>query len=774
MRVLLTGHKGYIGTVLTPMLVKEGWDVTGLDSDLFGDCTFGKPPMEVKTIAKDIRDVTVDDLRGFDAVLHLAALSNDPLGNLNPTLTLEINHLASVRLAELAKAAGVGRFVFSSSCSNYGAGGDDMLDESSAFNPVTPYGQSKVLVERDVTLLADDRFSPTFLRSATAYGVSPRLRFDLVLNNLTAWACTTGRIFIKSDGSPWRPIVHIEDISRAFIAVLKAPREKVWKEAFNVGRTSENYRVRELAEIVAQTVPGCRVEYASDASPDKRNYRVNCDKIARTLEHFKPQWDARKGARELYDTYRNSKLTLEEFEGSRYQRIAHLRHLIEDKEVDATLRPTALRLSRQQAARTAETPANSNGAGFEIRCRDHSCRSCGTTGLKPVVDLGKTPLADGLVNQQQLGQSDATFPLEVAFCPHCGLVQILETVSHHTLFCQDYPYYSSFSPALLEHSRKNALDLIRDRKLSEFSQVVELASNDGYLLRNFVEAGIPVLGIDPADGPAKAAEKAGVPTLCTFFTHELAESLRKQNKSADVIIANNVLAHVPDTNGFVEGIHALLKKTGVAVIEVPYVRDLIDHCEFDTIYHEHLCYFSVIAVDALFRRHGLYLNDVKRLSIHGGSLRLYFEPVENVKPSVSQLIAEEKELGLDRYPYFERFGHRVNELRRSLRTTISDLKSKSKRIAAYGAAAKGSTLLNCTGIGAESIDFVVDRNFHKQGKYMPGVHIPIAAPERLVKDQPDYVLLLAWNFKDEVLAQQREYREKGGKFVIPIPRPEIV
>ena len=338
LRVLLTGHKGYIGTVLTPMLLSEGWDVVGLDSDLFRNSTFGKEPVTIPSIQKDIRDMELDDLRGFDAVLHLAGLSNDPLGNLNPELTFEINHRASVRIAEMAKEAGVKRYVFSSSCSNYGAGGDDFLDEHSAFNPVTPYGQSKVLTERDVAPMADDNFSPTFLRNATAFGVSPRLRFDLVLNNLTAWAFTTGRIHIKSDGTPWRPITHIEDISRGFIAVLKAPREDIHNEAFNIGRTEDNYRVRELAEIVAQTVPNCEVEFASDASPDKRCYRVNCDKAQRVLKHFKPQWDARKGARELYEAYKAVGLTLEEFEGPRYQRIAHLRKLMDAGDVDANLR----------------------------------------------------------------------------------------------------------------------------------------------------------------------------------------------------------------------------------------------------------------------------------------------------------------------------------------------------------------------------------------------------------------------------------------------------
>ena len=338
MRVLITGHNGYIGSVLWPMVRAAGHDVVGLDNFLFEGGTFGADCSPPEAMRMDLRDIQLADLRGFDAVMHLAALSNDPVGDVNPQCTFDINHIGSVRLARLAKEAGVERLIFASSCSLYGVAGDEMLTEDAQFNPITPYGVSKVLFERDVSQLADDGFSPTFLRNSTAYGVSPRLRADVVVNNLVAVAFTTGEVLIQSDGTPWRPLVHIEDIARAFLAVLHAPKDLVHNQAFNVGRSEENYRVRDLGTLVEQVVPGSKVRYAEGGGPDPRCYRVDCGKLARTLPEYRPQWTVRRGMEQLRDAFQRYGLTREELLGDRYFRIKRIRALQAEGILDETLR----------------------------------------------------------------------------------------------------------------------------------------------------------------------------------------------------------------------------------------------------------------------------------------------------------------------------------------------------------------------------------------------------------------------------------------------------
>jgi SAM-dependent methyltransferase len=394
----------------------------------------------------------------------------------------------------------------------------------------------------------------------------------------------------------------------------------------------------------------------------------------------------------------------------------------------------------------------------------------------PVLSLGHTPLANALRTEDELAKPEPTFPLNLAFCPACTLVQITESVAPPALF-RDYVYFSSFSDTMLRHAADLAARVVAQRRLGPKSLVVEAASNDGYLLKNYKAAGVPVLGIEPARNVAQVAvEQHGIPTREEFFDATFAARLVAEGRRADVFHAHNVLAHVPNLNGFVAGIRTILKTNGVAVIEAPYVKDMLDHCEFDTIYHEHLSYFSLTALDRCFRRHGLVIADVERVPIHGGSLRLFAIPLEcvnGVPPRVSALLADEMEWGVNTAKPYLAFAAKVNQIKAALRLLLGNLKAAGLKLAAYGASAKGSTLLNYCGIGPETLDFVVDRSTAKQGKFTPGTHLRIYSPEKLLEAQPDFTLLLTWNFADEILRQQEEYQRRGGRFILPVPMPRV-
>jgi len=403
-----------------------------------------------------------------------------------------------------------------------------------------------------------------------------------------------------------------------------------------------------------------------------------------------------------------------------------------------------------------------------------SCRGCDSDRLEVVLELGNMPLSDGLVPPEFDRKEEVLYPLTLVWCPECTLVQILETVDPRTLYGEEYPYYSSFSPRLVEHARKNVEGIIDRTGVGVSSLVVELASNDGYLLQWFAGVGIPVLGVDPAPGPAAAAEARGIKTICDFFDLALAERLRAEGRQADVIVGNNVLAHVPNQNAFVAAIEALLAPNGTVVLEFPYVRDLIDDAEFDTIYHEHHCYFSVSAVRRLFRTQGLELVKVEHLSIHGGSLRVYFERDGEPDGSVAEFAAEEESIGMLGADYYRGFAKKVQEIKTDLVELLRSLTAQGKTVAAYGAAAKGAILLNYCGIGDDLISFVVDRNVHKHGWEMPGQPLLIHDTEYLKQDPPDYLLLLAWNFKDEIMEQQAWFGQQGGRSIVPIPTPTVL
>lgn len=405
----------------------------------------------------------------------------------------------------------------------------------------------------------------------------------------------------------------------------------------------------------------------------------------------------------------------------------------------------------------------------------NTCRSCGSASLEVVLSLGDMPLANGLLTAEQLDKPEPRYPLDLAFCPDCALVQITETVPPEVLF-KTYPYLSSFSDTNVACARKCVEGILASRSLGDSSLAMEIGSNDGYLLQFYAKAGIPVLGIDPAENITEVAMGRGVPTLCDFFGFDLARQLVEDGKRADVIHLNNTFAHIADLNGLVAGLEYVLKDGGIIVIQVPYVAAMIQHVEFDTIYHEHLCYFSLTALYYLFRRHGLEIADVKLIPDHGGTIRVFVGRHGRVIPSASvrRMLADEKRKQMDRVDFYDKFADRVRHVRHRLSVLLCDIKNEGKHVVGYAASAKGTTLLNYCGIGAETLDYVVDRSTVKQGRYTPGSHLRVEAPEKMMATMPEYALLLAWNYEAEILGREAEYVRQGGRFIRPIPEPSII
>lgn len=749
MRILVTGNQGYIGSVLVPLLQEQGHHVVGYDIGYYAQCLLLPLNTDLQQITKDIRAISDQDLQGVEVVIHLAGLSNDPLGELSPGLTEEINLGGTLRLADAAQRMGVRRLIYASSQSMYGISNVEReLDEDdSEKHPVTAYARTKWEAECKLKELQTTDFTVVCFRPSSVFGASPRLRCDIVFNNLVACAYTTGRIEIKSDGTPWRPVVHVRDVCAAFIAGLNAPTDLVAGRSYNVGIPNGNFTVRDLAEAAQRVVAGSELTFTGERGQDSRTYRVSFQRILTELkDYYQPEWDLDCGGKELVAFFDRVGFAEKEFRGRTTNRLAQLKHFMKSR-------------------------SGTQGSISSFSETLQSCRICSSPRIEVILDLGAQPPANSLRERRE--EALPVVPLVLCRCASCGTVQLTETVSPGYLFSH-YFWVTGTSKGAQDYSR-----VFFERLASRSKQgrlfVAEVASNDGTFLKPFQERGDKVLGIDAARNIAAIASVAGIPTIAEFFGSEVAQQIVAEHGNADIVFGRNVIPHVANANDVVAGIAHCLKPDGTGAIEFHRADVILEDLHYDSIYHEHLFYHSLHSIRLLLDRFGLRLFDVTESPISGGSLVAYFAKAPRTPTdALKKTLEHEAALGIGNARPWREFAIRCEQHRGALRGLVEQTKVKGKRLIGYGASARSSTLLNYCGIDNRHLEVVADKNTLKHGRYTPGTDIPIVAPERAFADRPDTVLLLAWNFREEILAQIKADYGWWGEVIVPLPGDPVV
>ncbi len=761
--VLVTGGGGYLGSVLVPMLLNQGYEVKVIDRFFFGKNKIAKHFKDnCQLIEADTRWYPKKILNNVRYVLDLASLSNDPIGDLNPQRTLDINYQARARTARLAKEMGIEKYVLASTCSVYGYH-NNILDEKSKLNPLTVYAKASSLAEKSVLKLNDRNFTVTVLRQGTLFGLSERMRFDILVNTIVLSIYKDRMVNIKG-GEQWRPIVHVRDSARAFTNVLDADKSLVSGEIFNVGSTKQNYQIGNLAVRIAKRLgPDISINIDT-AEKDFRSYKVSCEKIKNKLG-FQTKESPYQAAKEIYESLENKYVT----PSKKTKTIEWYKELLKkDKNIldQKFIFTNFINKSNQQIVKKT----------LKVK-KIKKCLICGSPKISLYLSLGVSALANSFLLRSKLRALEVKVPLDLYYCKNCYLVQLGHLVDRKMIF-QDYAYFSSTSPQLLKHFQDYADEVYKRFPAQAKRFTLEIASNDGILLKPFLKKGCKVLGVDPAKNVAKIANENGIETIADFFNLKLSKKLLKKFGKAGIISANNVLAHTDIPHEIISGVKEMLAEDGVFVFEAQYFGDLFQKNEFDNTYHEHIFYYSLHPLKILLERHGLEIFNVEHVATQGGSLRVYTShspSIFKIDKSVANYLKKEKDMGLYKFATYKEFSKRPPQVKEKLNSMLLDLKSQGKKIAGYGAPAKGNTLLQYCGVGSSILDYITDEAPSKIGKFTPGTHIPVVSPKKLKEETPDYILILAWNYSDDIINKREGWFTKhGGKFIIPVPEPYIV